>query len=330
MKLPSINVMGRLAHRKMFSGRHLAPLNTDEHEECQCMNCSTKFKGNYCPNCGQSSSTGRLTMMHAVDNLLGLYFNLEKGMLHTCVDLLYRPGYMMRDYIKGHRVEYVKPIQLLFIFATIYVIFHWLLFGSGDTASEDKALSQEKKIEKKELKEHMKSMSLELNVEDLPDDDVPNKAAASDVEPEADKDNMQYDIHEMFPEIYDVIKAMMESKAVRALLLVTLMVFPYKICFRKTPVGQTINYVECFYVMVYVECQQFMFNIALLPFERFFGGDDATIGFGLLILWDTKQFYDISWRRSLKLNILSFILGIIILIVLGVIIGATTYMIWNR
>lgn len=107
-------------------GRKKAPLDRDALPEVVCLNCGTSYHGNYCPNCGQKSKTGRLTFGFALSNLTDILFNTERGFLHTCLDLLYRPGHMIRDYVSGHRVEYTRPIQLLFILTTIYVVLHYL------------------------------------------------------------------------------------------------------------------------------------------------------------------------------------------------------------
>lgn len=93
----------------------------DELEYHECSNCKTEYHGNYCPACGQRGDTKRLTFAEGVDTLLGIFYNFDRGFLHTLIDLFYRPGYMIRDYIRGRRSEYVKPIQLLFWMVTILV-----------------------------------------------------------------------------------------------------------------------------------------------------------------------------------------------------------------
>jgi len=332
MKLPSISVIGRLAHLKISSGRHLTPLDPDEHEECQCMNCNTVYKGNYCPNCGQSSSTGRLTIMHAIDNLLGLYINMEKGLLHTCIDLIYRPGYMMRDYIKGHRVEYIKPIQLLFLFATLYLILHYMLFiGVADSSTEKREFSEEEMRELQEIKHEILGENFKASFNKLSDSEAVSDVVEAVESGHERKINLGRDeLKEMCPEFYEILKNIFDNKAVVALLMVVLMVFPYKICFRKTPMGQVVNFTECFFMMVYVECQQLMFNIFMLPLERVINHNDEPLTLGVplfLLIWDSKQFFGVSWWRSVKLNILSIMLAVAILIMGIVLIGLAFAMI---
>lgn len=113
---------------RIEDGHHPQAILVEDSPEHTCLNCGTTFRGNYCPGCGQRADTGRLTMRHALDNMLGVLASADKGLGHTLHELMMRPGYMMRDYVRGHRVEYVRPIQLLFLLATIYLVVHYALF----------------------------------------------------------------------------------------------------------------------------------------------------------------------------------------------------------
>lgn len=112
-------------------GRHMGAMDVESETEIHsCLNCGTEFHGHYCPNCGQSVGVKRLKIRHGIEDLFGIFTNFDSGFLHTCIELVYRPGYMMLDYLDGRRKEYIKPIQLLFLLATIYIFLHYILYGS--------------------------------------------------------------------------------------------------------------------------------------------------------------------------------------------------------
>lgn len=113
---------------RIEKGNHPKSILVDECNEHTCLNCGTVFKGNYCPGCGQKGDTGRLSLRHALDNLLGVLASADKGLGHTIHELMLRPGNMMRDYVRGHRTEYVRPIQLLFLLASIYLGIPFFIF----------------------------------------------------------------------------------------------------------------------------------------------------------------------------------------------------------
>ncbi len=115
---------------RVEAGSHLLPLAASE-QTSHCLNCGTDFVGHYCPNCGQKATIQRLSLRQGLYDLLDIFTNFESGFFHTCVELIYRPGYMMRDYINGHRKEYVKPLKLLFLLGTLLLVLSFLLYGHG-------------------------------------------------------------------------------------------------------------------------------------------------------------------------------------------------------
>jgi len=122
---------------RVAQGSHPQPFVVKEGEEHTCLNCGTTFRGKYCPGCGQRGDTGRLTLKSGVENVLGVLMSAESGLGHTLCDLVLRPGYMMRDYVMGHRKEYVRPIQLLFLLASVNVVLHLLFFQHFESDSSN-------------------------------------------------------------------------------------------------------------------------------------------------------------------------------------------------
>lgn len=109
-------------------GNHTQAMEEGEGEEHLCLNCNTRYVGNYCPQCGQSAKVKPLSLRHFLDELVDIFTTFDAGFFHTIFELCYRPGYMMRDYIKGHRREYVKPVKLLFWLNTILFFLHYGLY----------------------------------------------------------------------------------------------------------------------------------------------------------------------------------------------------------
>lgn len=118
--------------KKAVEGQRPKPIVVDEAESHKCKNCGTEYRGNYCPGCGQSSHTPRLSGRTAVESMAGVIMAADRGFLHTCIDLTLRPGYMMRDYVMGRRVQYLGPVNLLFLLSTVYVLLRYLLFPGVD------------------------------------------------------------------------------------------------------------------------------------------------------------------------------------------------------
>ncbi len=81
-----------------------------------CLNCDTALQGSYCHQCGQKASTHRITFGKFIQHdLLHGIFHLDKGILYTLKQLVYRPGYAAKGFIAGQRVAHYNIIALFII-----------------------------------------------------------------------------------------------------------------------------------------------------------------------------------------------------------------------
>ena len=97
----------------------VAPLSQEEHT---CSTCGTVFHGNYCPRCGQSKLIGRYSLKTTALLFLDVWGLGNRSMFRTLRDLLFRPGYMIRDYLGGMQMAYFPPFKMFFILIAISVL----------------------------------------------------------------------------------------------------------------------------------------------------------------------------------------------------------------
>lgn len=124
--------------KKIKEGNHMQSVRLDEADEHVCLNCGTKFRGDFCPACKQKASTKRLNLLDTCKGIISKFITLDSGLLHTLIDLMCRPGYMVRDYIRGYRTEYVEPLMLLLI-----VVAAEFILSPTTTETVDSGLSEE-------------------------------------------------------------------------------------------------------------------------------------------------------------------------------------------
>lgn len=96
----------------------------------QCSNCGGEYTGRFCPQCGQSGTWTRYTWRQAFLNFLDIWGLGNRPMFRTIKELFWRPGYMVHDYLKGHRQFYFPPFKLL---AVMVVISMFAYFLTGQT-----------------------------------------------------------------------------------------------------------------------------------------------------------------------------------------------------
>ena len=92
-----------------------------EGEVLHCHNCGTEFADNFCPRCGQRAEMGRVGWNSIKDNIAVLWGMDSRSFVYTLVQLLGRPGYMVRDYISGHRQVSFPPVKML-VFVCLFVV----------------------------------------------------------------------------------------------------------------------------------------------------------------------------------------------------------------
>ncbi|MBR6828270.1 MAG: DUF3667 domain-containing protein [Prevotella sp.] len=97
-------------------------VNRHEGEVQHCHNCGTEFTDNFCPRCSQRAGVGRVGWNSIKDNIAVLWGMDSRSLVYTLFQLLARPGYLVRDYISGHRQVSFPPVKMLVIVSLFVVI----------------------------------------------------------------------------------------------------------------------------------------------------------------------------------------------------------------
>ncbi len=87
-----------------------------------CLNCGTEISDQFCPHCGQKKDVKRLTWHSLVHEVAHFFSHIEEGFIKTSVQLVYRPGRTIREYLEGKRKTYYKPAALYLVWVTIFLI----------------------------------------------------------------------------------------------------------------------------------------------------------------------------------------------------------------
>ncbi len=129
--------------KQLVSSYSQPPRYSDEElEEHLCPNCGHVFKGNYCPVCSQSAGDGHITWKWVGKSILDVWGMDTRSLPNTLLQLLWRPGHLISDYIGGHRQVCYKPVNMLFIVALAYVILmqitgHEISIGDVELVGEE-------------------------------------------------------------------------------------------------------------------------------------------------------------------------------------------------
>ena len=80
-----------------------------------CRNCNAPVTGNYCAACGQETALKLPTARVFLREATGRYFSLDGRMWRTLAALLFRPGFLTREYFAGRRRRYIRPARLFLV-----------------------------------------------------------------------------------------------------------------------------------------------------------------------------------------------------------------------
>jgi hypothetical protein len=110
------------------------PHYVNRHQDTvqHCHNCGTEFRDNFCPRCGQRAEVGRVGWNSIRENIALLWGLDSRSLTYTLVQLLGRPGYLVRDYISGHRQVSFPPVKMLVIVCLFVVIFESVFHLEND------------------------------------------------------------------------------------------------------------------------------------------------------------------------------------------------------
>jgi hypothetical protein len=98
-------------------------------DQCaNCANCEAPLTGHYCANCGQEAVLHHASTREFLHEFIGHYVALEGKLWGSLVRLLFRPGLLTNEYMRGRRVRFVQPLRLYLSFS---VLFFALLKFSG-------------------------------------------------------------------------------------------------------------------------------------------------------------------------------------------------------
>lgn len=99
----------------------------DAHDQHECSNCNNVYENNYCPRCGQKAVYGPITWESVWKSIMDVWGVGTRSLPLSLWQLIWRPGYLIRDYISGKRQVSFPPVKMLVVIAVVLVLLNNLL-----------------------------------------------------------------------------------------------------------------------------------------------------------------------------------------------------------
>lgn len=323
------------------------PLNTTATTVCKC--CGEIYQGNFCPRCGQPCTTSRYRMSNALKNIAGGFFNIDSGFGRTLIDLFYRPGHLIREFVTGRRAFYFRPFQMLFIMAAIYVMTVQLVDPDALRQEQlllSEAITPEQKAKVKQVSDSVKQVvtyELEeegINVRELTDlltDEVGIPIVSEGKSNLLTGDNSLTNRFNRFVESHPFVKRVVDllkgwfhgNKAFLVLITLPLFALATRFVFRKPRYRPRFNITEHLFVQAFIACQLLLVSIVVLLIHGHAQVDDlyevSFPGIFLIFCFDYRQLYAISWWQSLWCTCKMFLFALLLIILLATLVVAVWF-----
>ena len=118
-------------------------------KETDCLNCGAAVQGRYCHICGQENVEPKETFWHMVTHFFYDITHFDGSFFVTVKDLLFKPGFLSREYMLGRRKKYLHPVRMYVFTSAVFFLVFFSLFhvSEKDIGVEE---SKAKLIEKLE------------------------------------------------------------------------------------------------------------------------------------------------------------------------------------
>ena len=97
----------------------------DSREQPFCLNCNHPLKDSdtFCPNCGQKKISRKdFSFHHLIGDSFLDYFHFDSRFFRSFLPLIFKPGYLTNEFLRGRRVRYFHPFKLFLVISVVYFL----------------------------------------------------------------------------------------------------------------------------------------------------------------------------------------------------------------
>jgi hypothetical protein len=117
-----------------------------ERKEKNCLNCGAEVQGRFCQICGQENIEPKESFWHLVTHFMYDITHFDGKFFSTLKYLLFKPGFLSHEYLRGRRASYLHPIRMyVFTSAIFFLVFFSLKNEESIVTLNEKSNGKAKK-----------------------------------------------------------------------------------------------------------------------------------------------------------------------------------------
>ena len=107
--------------------------HTPERAEKNCLNCGATVVGRFCHVCGQENVEPKESFWHLVTHFFNDITHFDGKFFITLKDLVFRPGFLSKEYMIGRRASYLNPIRMYVFTSAIFFLLFFSFFQNEES-----------------------------------------------------------------------------------------------------------------------------------------------------------------------------------------------------
>jgi len=100
-----------------------APAATAPEARLRCDNCGAAVKEKYCGVCGQRLEPPVHSLWHFTQVAVEDLTHADSRLWRTLAALLFKPGFLTREFLAGRRASYLPPVRLYLVLSVLYFLY---------------------------------------------------------------------------------------------------------------------------------------------------------------------------------------------------------------
>lgn len=157
-----------------------------ERKEKNCLNCNAEVAGRFCQVCGQENIEPNESFWVLATHFIHDITHFDGKFFSTLKYLLFNPGFLSHEYLRGRRTSYLHPIRMyVFTSAIFFLIFTNFYKPDDKEPSEKKSVVQEiahLEKEKQLLKTTIASLDSSSDKDDIKESKTKFEQLTKDIE----------------------------------------------------------------------------------------------------------------------------------------------------
>ncbi|MBR5699025.1 MAG: DUF3667 domain-containing protein [Prevotella sp.] len=297
----------------------VAPLSDVTYE---CASCHTKFQGNYCPRCGQAAGVGRFSFRKALLLFLDVWGIGNRSMFRSLRDLMLRPGYMIRDYLRGMQSAYFPPFKMFFLLTAFSLIVERGIDLGLESSTEPARAEQSMQTPLDSLQQNLDEVAMQAGASiDSLREDARQYTDDRHITVNGEKvESPMYYAGAKFAKIMNALRK--KNPAIFALLTLMMFSLPLYLFIRRSPNIPDLRYSEFAVALVYTSNTFSIYSII----GNLLSSEIIKLIALLMIFVALKQFLGYSKLRLLGYIILSVL---IVMVIIAAIMALGIYIAWQ-